>query len=199
MEDKYLQIHRNLCSANWNNKVVIDAIDEDSYFSKNEDVRKRAYDVVSDRLNFVTGELYKPTNLCIDYIGNSEILYNINKVSLICHRIDELLFERQKQAVFNAASKGCVIVSAFVSQKERDIFHLLLRESFPVIEIVGHGFGPMYHPTGVSYDACKAGTLVQITPWKFTPYLERKLTRDMCLVMNQFARVISKVPDYWWN
>lgn len=195
----YLNIHRNQRSKSWNSEAIMRAIRMDKHFAQSEETRIKAWDVIGERLNFSVDNTCGGITLGIDYVGNKELLFAEEKVSLICHRADEPLFMQQAQTVLDAARHGCVVVSAFISQKEREVKKLLMQEALPVIEIMGEGFSAQYHPFGTSYDACKAGRLVQMSPWTFSSQPERKLTREMCLVMNELSRVVSKTPDDWWK
>ena len=198
-QNPYMILHRNTRSENWNAEAIMRAIKEDSYFAKNEEIRRKAWDVIGGRLAFSVGEEPDSVKLTLDYIGNRELLYAYERVSLICHRADEPFFAQQAETVLDAARHGCVVVSAFISKKEREIKGMLIKESLPIIEVMDNGFAPQYHPYGDAYDACMAGKMVQISPWTFCPQSECKLTREICLVMNELVRVISKAPDNWWK
>lgn len=175
------------------------AIKEDAHFAKSEETRRKAWEVIGERLAFGIGEVQDSVNLTLDYIGNRELLSAYERVSLICHRADESFFAQQAETVLDAARHGCVVVSAFISSKEREVKRMLMQESLPIIEIMNNGFSTQYHPYGSAYDACMAGRMVQISPWTFCPQSECKLTREICLVMNELVRVISKAPDNWWK
>ena len=198
-QNPYLLLHRNARSENWNAEAIMRAIKEDAHFAKSEETRRKAWEVIGERLAFGIGEVQDSVNLTLDYIGNRELLSAYERVSLICHRADESFFAQQAETVLDAARHGCVVVSAFISSKEREIKRMLMKESLPIIEVMDNGFAPQYHPYGSAYDACMAGRMVQISPWTFCPQSECKLTREICLVMNELVRVISKAPDNWWK
>lgn len=194
-----LQIHVGLVSRNWNSGVVTSTIMADTYLARNKESCISACTNVLEKLMYASGGVQASSDLVLDYIGNGSLLASPNKVSLICHRMDELFFVQQTEAVLRAAREGKVVVSAFVSKKENEIKNMLLREGLPVIEVVRNGFGPRYLPFRSNYDACASGRYVQISPWAYCADTNRKLTREMCLVMNQLVRIISKTPDYWWR
>lgn len=171
----------------------------DKYLSRDKESCIKACTGVLHQLKYVTGTADRSSDIVLDYIGNSALLSAEKKVSLICHRIDELFFNQQMEAVLNAARSGSVVVSAFVSKKEVEIKNRLLSEALPMIEIMSNGFAPHYLPFRSCYDACAAGRYVQISPWDYNAKPERRLTREMCLVMNQLVRIISKTEDYWWR
>ena len=135
----------------------------------------------------------------LSYVGCSALLSAERKLPLVCHRSDAPFFERQRDAVLRAAREGAVIVSAFVSPKEREIWRLLLMEQLPVIEVCDNGFGDRYKPSGKSFYACAENRLVQISPWNYEYCPDLAVNREVCLVMNELARVIAGVGDGWWK
>lgn len=139
----------------------------------------------------------KPT---LAYTGNKTLMEASCKLSLICHRADVFRFAEQQAAVMKAAREGAVIVSAFISPKEREIMKQLLIEQLPIIEVVDNGFSDRYKPIGAAFYACGHSRLAQISPWIFEYHKKDvKLKREMCMVMNQLVRVITAVEDGWWK
>ena len=139
----------------------------------------------------------KPT---LAYTGNKTLMEASCKLSLICHRADAFRFAEQQAAVMKAAREGAVIVSAFISPKEREIMKQLLIEQLPIIEVVDNGFSDRYKPIGAAFYACGHSRLAQISPWIFEYHKKDvKLKREMCMVMNQLVRVITAVEDGWWK
>lgn len=135
----------------------------------------------------------------LSYVGCSALLSAERKLPLVCHRSDAPFFERQRDAVLRAAREGAVIVSAFVSPKEREIGRLLLMEQLPVIEVCDNGFGDRYKPSGKSFYACAENRLMLISPWNYEYCCDLAINREVCLVMNELARVIAGVGDGWWK
>lgn len=135
----------------------------------------------------------------LSYVGCSALLFSSRKLPLVCHRSDAPFFERQREAVLCAAREGAVIVSAFISAREREIKKLLLMEQLPVVEVMDNGFAERYKPAGQSFYACAENRLVQITPWTYAFNRNNSITREMCLVMNQLVRTICGVDDGWWK
>ena len=135
----------------------------------------------------------------LSYVGCSALLSAERKLPLVCHRSDAPFFERQRDAVLRAAREGAVIVSAFISPKEREIRDLLLMEQLPVIEVCDNGFGDRYKPRGKSFYACAENRLVQISPWNYEYCPDLAVNREVCLVMNELTRVIAGVGDGWWK
>lgn len=135
----------------------------------------------------------------LSYIGCSALLSAERKLPLVCHRSDAPFFERQRDAVLRAAREGAVIVSAFISHKEREIGRLLLMEQLPVIEVYDNGFADRYKPSGKNFYACAENRLVQISPWNYEYSRNLTVNREVCLVMNELARVIAGMGEGWWK
>ena len=171
----------------------------------------------------ITSRQVPEVTLYLDYVGNRALLSAERKVSLICHRADAALFEKQKAAVMKAAREGAVVVSAFVSPKERDIMKQLMMEQLPFIELMDNGFSDRYRPGGKAFYSVAENRHVQMTCWTYvyrndalrydddTPAAtmtmrkenrndnHSSISREMCLVMNELARIISGVKDDWWK
>ncbi len=195
----YLRVRRNAHTRSWNSNVVMDALAADPYYADHKEAHHNACKEMASQLHVCLDAPEIGTNLLLDYVGNHDLLASVEKVSLVCHRADEGRFAEQVEAVMYSARQECVVVSAFVSAKEREVRSMLLRESLPFIEVVSYGFGVAYHPTGDVYDACVAGRLAQISPWTAQYNQDNRLTRDKCLVMNELVRTICKISDDWWK
>lgn len=190
------RIRRHQHSRHWNMQVVLQAVKADpglarSAFRLEEEMR----DHVLPRLNW-DGQ----ATLSLDYVGHAPLLAAQRRLPLVCHRADAHRFEEQKAAVLKAARSGAVIVSAFISPRERDILKQLLVEQWPVIEIMDNGFADRYKPVGQAFYACGENRLVQISCWSYQYRREgTEVTRSQCLVMNELARVICQCSDDWWK
>ena len=187
-------IARGKHSKNWNTEAVKRGVKRDNWFKDHATELEKVFTNLLLRLNIESSG-----NLAIDYLGNREILNNKHKVSLICHRADAELFEQQAQAVMDAARGGAVVVSAFISAKERAIRDQLISEQLPVIELMDNGFNERYKPYGKSLYACVEGWMMQLSCWNYVYSKESVVSREMCLVMNELARIISGVNDGWWK
>ena len=186
-------IYRNKHSKNWREDVVMNAIAADRFFKQNEKAKQEAQQNVRLRLN------YDSQSIALDYLGNLELLASEKTIPLICHRADAKRFEEQKSIILHAARNGWTVVSAFISPKEREIRKILLSELLPFIEIMDNGFSDRYKPTGTAFYACGERRMVQISCWNYKYERESVICREMCLVMNELSRVISKLPDDWWK
>lgn len=218
---RMIQRDRHLCfrkyrhqhSSNWTAEMVMSAICADRTFYYDAIRQETAITNILARLNrdaapetsstriitLPSGKQVSMPGIGLDYIGNRALLYSDKKLPLVCHRADAAQFEQQKAAVLSAARNGCIIVSAFISPKERDIRLQLMVEQLPFIEILDNGIPDKYKGVGKAFYALAENRLCQITPWQYQYQKDVKVTREMCLVMNHLARIISGVLDDWWK
>ena len=199
------RVARNGLSKNWTLERVLGAVAADPWIGSNQEKCRTLQSNVCQRLKRQPGNV---NALALDYVGNRALLAAERKVSLICHRADASLFERQRAAVMQAAREGAVVVSAFVSPREREIMKQLMLEQLPFIELMDNGFSDRYKPGGKAFYSTAENRHVQMTCWAYR-YLPGQrdetggripaISREMCLVMNELARIISGVRDDWWK
>lgn len=187
--DRFL-ISRDHHSANWTLSRALNAVAADKWIGRDPAKCQKLQANIQARLK---------EGMSIDIIGNMQLLGSARKVSLICHRADSNLFEQQKAAVLKAAREGAVVVSAFISPRERDIMKQLMVEQLPFMEIMDNGFSERYKPTGKAFYSTAENRHVQLTCWKYIYQRETQISREMCLVMNELARLISGISDDWWK
>ena len=187
-------ICRNQYSPSWTIERITHGICKDPFLAQDEEAQQTTLENLRPRL--LTDDLGRFT---LDYVGSKQLLLSPNKLSLICHRADAKHFAKQSEAVLRAAKEGAVIVSAFISSQEREIKNLLLSNGFPIIEILDNGMSNVYKPWGNAFYACAEGQLLQITCWNYLYQRDATITRPMCMVMNELARLISGVEDDWWK
>ena len=88
-----------------------------------------------------------------------------------------------------AARQGAVMVSPFISDKEKEVMIVLLAEEHPIIYIADNGFSDYYKPGDGLFDAVAAGRVLILSPWEYDPS-KRHVTRAECVAMNQMAEEI---------
>ena len=93
-----------------------------------------------------------------------------------------------------AARQGTVMVSPFISDKEKEVMVVLLAEEHPIIYIADNGFRDYYKPSDGLFDAVAAGRVLILSPWEYNPS-KRHVTRDECVTMNQMAEEICSLSD----
>lgn len=207
LRDRFL-VHRSCTARGWTLDTIRRGLCADRFYAHNPDRLEHILRSLLPRIPMLpaivsaspsaSSSASSPKPL-LSYVGCSALLSAERKLPLVCHRSDAPFFERQRDAVLRAAREGAVIVSAFVSPKEREIGRLLLMEQLPVIEVCDNGFGDRYKPSGKSFYACAENRLVQISPWNYEYCPDLAVNREVCLVMNELARVIAGVGDGWWK
>lgn len=199
------RVVRNGQSRNWTLERALAAVAADPRIGCNPEKCLSLQGKVSQRLKRQPGD---SRLLALDYVGNRALLSAERKVSLICHRADAAFFEQQKESVMRVAREGAVVVSAFVSPKERDIMKQLMQEQLPFIELMDNGFSDRYKPGGKAFYSTAENRHVQMTCWKYEYQPEQRdehggripsISREMCLAMNELVRIISGVSDDWWK
>lgn len=85
---------------------------------------------------------------------------------------------------------GGVLVSPFISPKEKVYLELAISNGANIILIDKDGFGERYKPSGRYFDLCASGRLLIIAPKK-EPHRSQKITRSEALHMNSLAVAIS--------
>ena len=68
-----------------------------------------------------------------------------------------------------AARQGTVMVSPFISPKEKAVKAVLLAEKHTMIVLVDNGFRDFYKPTDDIFDAVAAGRVLVLSPWANDP------------------------------
>ena len=211
LRDRFL-VHRSCTARGWTLDTIRRGLRADRFYAHNPDRLEHILRSLLPRIpmqqaivsasptasSSASPSASSPKPL-LSYVGCGALLSAERKLPLVCHRSDAPFFERQRDAVLRAAREGAVIVSAFVSPKEREIGRLLLMEQLPVIEVCDNGFGDRYKPSGKSFYACAENRLVQISPWNYEYCRDLAVNREVCLVMNELARVIAGVGDGWWK
>ena len=91
-----------------------------------------------------------------------------------------------------AARKGAVMVSPFISPQEKQVTEVLLRENHPFILLTDNGFREYYKPTDALFDACAAGRVLILSPWKYDAG-KRHISREDCVALNIMAEEITKI------
>lgn len=88
-----------------------------------------------------------------------------------------------------AARNGTVMVSPYISEYEKDVLNVLLKENRLVILLADNGFGKFFKPSDALFDAVAQGRLLILSPWQHDPD-KRHITRAECVALNGFAEEI---------
>ena len=87
------------------------------------------------------------------------------------------------------ARKGTVMVSPYISQHEKEVLAVLLKEGSRVIYIEDNGFRDYYKPSAVLFDSVAAGKVLILSPWEYDPK-KKHVSREDCVEMNRMAEEI---------
>ena len=88
-----------------------------------------------------------------------------------------------------AARQGAVMVSPFISDKEKEVMMVLLAEEHPIIYIAENGFRDYYKPSAGLFDSVAAGRVLILSPWEYNAG-KKHVTRTECVAMNSMAEEI---------
>ncbi len=88
-----------------------------------------------------------------------------------------------------AARQDVVMVSPFISPKEKEVKAVLLTERHRFIVLADNGFRDYYKPSDDLFDAVAAGRVLILSPWEYDPH-KRHITRADCVALNAMAEQI---------
>ena len=148
-------------------------------------IRGRIYDGVGN-INILQAEHYMPVHVRRKMVEAAE------------RGDDELLREYMNTCVLEAR-QGSVMVSPFISPKEKEVLSVLLREQRKIIFLIDKPMGDYYKPVDGLFDACAAGRVLILSPatsdYKpeedVRPYGSHRITRNTCVALNKLAEEIS--------
>ena len=104
------------------------------------------------------------------------------------HGDDKLLRDYMNGCVIKAR-KGTVMVSPYISQYEKEVLAVLLKEGRSVIVVADNGFGEYYKPSEGLFDSVAAGKVLILSPWEYDPK-KKHVSREDCVEMNRMAEEI---------
>lgn len=143
----------------------------------NVEINGRAYDAVGN-IGVLMEQFRKPVHVRSMWVKDAAE-----------HGYDQPLKD-YKAACLDAASKGTVMVSPFISRDEQEVLHALLRDNRYIIYLSDNGFDNYFKPSDLLFDAVAAGRLLILSPWTHDPD-KRTITRAECVALNQMAEEIS--------
>ena len=89
-----------------------------------------------------------------------------------------------------AARQGTVMVSPFISPKEKAVKEVLINEQHPFIVLADNGFRDYYKPPGDLFDAVADGRVLILSPWEYDAG-KRHISRSDCVALNTMAEEIA--------
>ncbi len=115
--------------------------------------------------------------------GNHHLLDNPFKEQVIVHRADTAeQFERNKEKWLYTAANGGILVSPFISRREKEIRREAEELGGRFILIANRPFGDREKPVGKDFGLCAEGRLLIIAPQSPLDF-----SRSACLQMNTLA------------
>lgn len=88
-----------------------------------------------------------------------------------------------------SARQGTIMVSPFISPKEKEVLSILLAEKHPFILLSDNGFRDYYKPSDALFDAVAEGRVLILSPWEHDPD-KRHISREDCVALNGMAEEI---------
>ena len=130
-------------------------------------------------------------------VGNAELLQRVKymPVHVRWTMVDEAEHGDNKRlrdymnGCVIAARKGVVMVSPFISPKEKEVMEVLLKEGLPFIYIADNGFRDYYKPQDSLFDAVARKQVLILSPWEYDPN-KNHVCRAECIEMNKMAEEI---------
>lgn len=141
----------------------------------------------------------KTRNLYIDgreiqAYGNLFLLRNPFKLPLVVHRADnDDVYNAKLEECLYFAENGGVIVSPFISSREKLIRKAIESSGAKIILIRDHPFGDRDKPAKHDFELCCEGRLLIISPLDYPLFPKSEHPpRQQCLDMNSLAKKITK-------
>lgn len=123
--------------------------------------------------------------------GNIQLLDNPFKEQVIVHRADSAITHADnEQRWLHSAANGGVLVSPFISSREKEIRRKAEEVGGRIILIQNLGFGERGKPGAHDFDQCAKGELLILTPTGAN-LLSEELNRACCLAMNACAETLA--------
>lgn len=107
------------------------------------------------------------------------------------HGDDQTLRKYMNNCIL-AARKGAVMVSPFISPKEKEIMVVLLAEELPIILLADNGFRDYYKPSAGLFDSVAAGRVLILSPWEHDS-AKKHISRADCVALNNMAEEICRL------
>lgn len=140
---------------------------------------------------FTTGLTIKINGEEFDAFGNIFLLRNpeIEAVKVSSKFSEEELRLLDRRWI-RTIEEGGVLVSPFISPKEKIYRDLAIENGANVIILLENGFGERFKPSGQYFDLCAEGRLLLIAPKEHTNRRET-ITRGQALRMNDLAVAVA--------
>lgn len=146
------------------------------YVQENVEIGGRIYSAVGN-IKLLHAEKYAPVHVRSIWVKDAEQNGNIQPL------------KDYKNGCIIAAREGTVMVSPFISEHEKSVLNVLLKEKHAVIYLADNGFGRYFKPSEALFDAVADGRLLILSPWPYDPS-KKRVSRAECVAMNGMAEDI---------
>lgn len=128
--------------------------------------------------------------------GNLFHFRNPFKYALIIHRADnEEVYNQKLQECMYYALNGGIVVSAFISKREKEIRRMIEEAGGRIILVHNRPFEEKAKPAKHDFELCCEGRLLVVSPMDYLDYPKSDHpSRKQCLDMNSFAEKIAENP-----
>ncbi len=147
------------------------------YVQKNVEIGGRSYEAVGN-IKLLQVERIKPVHVRSLWVRDAKE-----------HGDDKALRDYKNGCVL-AAREGAVMVSPFISEHERAVLDILLKEKLSIIYIADNGLGQYFKPSDALFDTVAEGRLLILSPWAYDSR-KKHVTRAECVEMNKMAEEIA--------
>lgn len=133
-----------------------------------------------------------------DAVGNISILTETRRATVHVRRAMVAAAEHGEDQPLRDYMNGCVIaarentvmISPFISPKEKEVLTVLIKEQGQVIYLADNGFGEYYKPSDLLFDSVAAGRMLILSPHSYDAG-KRRITRNACVLLNNLAEEIA--------
>jgi hypothetical protein len=147
------------------------------YVQQGVEIGERTYETVGN-IKLLQAARIKPVHVRSMWVRDAE------------EHGDDKALKNYKNGCVLAARKGTVMVSPFISEHEKAVLDVLLKEKHYIIYITDNGFGQYFKPSDTLFEAVADGRLLILSPWPYDPK-KRQVTRAECVEMNKMAEEIA--------
>ena len=136
----------------------------------------------------------------VGYLGSVLVLISMLMTSVVRLRVINLIgsaifaayqpLRDYMNGCVLAARRNTVMVSPFISPKEKAVKEVLLAEQHPFIVLADNGFRDYYKPPTDLFDAVAAGRVLILSPWEYDAG-KRHISRADCVALNTMAEEIA--------
>ena len=142
---------------------------------KDIEIGGRRYDGVGNTM-LLTGERFMPVHVRHELLDDAA-------------RGDSQPLRNYMNGCVLAARQGTVMVSPFISPKEKEVQAVLLADKHSFVVLADNGFRDYYKPADALFDACASGRVLILSPWPYEAE-KRHISRADCVALNAMAEEI---------